>query len=120
MARPRKCKRVCNMPEINTFGPYPKDKGIGDFVEMTVEEFETIRMIDHEGFIQEECAESMGVGRSTVQRIYEDARKKIADSLVNGKILKVQGGDYIVCEELKDVEKCEPCFRNRHRRGSRG
>lgn len=116
MGRPRKWKRICNMPEINTFGPYHSNNTNG-FIEMPVEEFETIRMIDYEGLTQEECGEIMGVGRSTIQRIYEDARKKVADVLVNGKILKIQGGDYKLCSELDDTEMCYKCFRNRHRRG---
>ncbi len=117
MARPRKWKRVCGVPEINIFGPYMGNKNVDDFTEMTIEEFETIRMIDHEGLTQEQCAEIMEVGRSTIQRIYENARKKVADSLVNGKVLKIQGGDYKLCGELEDVEICNRCFRKRHRAG---
>ncbi|HHU69599.1 MAG TPA: DUF134 domain-containing protein [Thermoanaerobacterales bacterium] len=123
MARPRKWKRVCKMPELNTFGPYA-NKGseinIDDTVEMTVEEFETIRMIDLEGLTQEQCGERMQVARSTVQRLYETARKKLADSLVNGKVLTIKGGDYKVCSKLEDIEICSKCMRHRHRRRGRG
>lgn len=65
---------------------------------MTVEEYETIRLIDLEGLTQEECSEIMEVARTTVQRIYNDARRKLADSLVNGAVLKIEGGDYRLCE----------------------
>ena len=118
MARPRKRKRVCTMPNINTFGPY-MDNTIDDFIAMSVEEFETIRLIDYEGFTQEECGEFMGVGRSTVQRLYEAARAKIADSMVNGKMLKIEGGDYSLCSQLEETDRCGRCYRNR-RRGRRG
>ena len=66
---------------------------------MTVEEYETIRLIDLEGLTQEECAESMNVAQTTVQRIYNDARRKLAHSLVNGAVLKIEGGNYKLCDE---------------------
>ncbi|WP_129721666.1 DUF134 domain-containing protein [Xylanivirga thermophila] len=117
MPRPRKWKRVCNMPKVNTFGPCIEDNDITGAIQMTVEEFETIRLIDHEGLNQEQCSEIMGIGRSTVQRLYEKARRKIADSIVNGKVLKIEGGDYRVCSDLESGNACEKCIRNRYRRG---
>jgi len=123
MARPRKRKRVCKVPELNTFGPYTKDgeeAGMDIVVEMTVEEFETIRMIDLEGLTQAECGQRMKVGRSTVQRIYEIARRKLADSLIHGKTLKIKGGDYKLCSQLDEIEMCNNCRRHRRRRRGRG
>ncbi len=119
MARPKKEKRVCREPDINIFGPHMDslDMPLCEIVEMTVEEFETIRLIDYEGFTQVECGEAMGVGRSTVQRLYEIARKKIADSLVNGKMLKIEGGDYKLCDQIENISRCGKCYRNRHRGG---
>ncbi len=119
MARPRKRKRVCREPDIKTFGPYLENTDIvmSDVIEMSVEEFETIRLIDYEGFTQEECGEAMGVGRSTVQRLYEIARGKLADCMVNGKTIKIEGGDYRLCSELGETERCNRCYRTRHRRG---
>ena len=57
-----------------------------------------------EGLEQEECAERMDVARSTVQRMYSEAKRKVADSIVNGKVLRIEGGDYILCE--LDRETC--------------
>lgn len=116
MPRPRKRRRVCGLPEIKTFGPLCG--GINkqeDFIILTVEEFEVIRLIDLEGLEQEECAQRMNVARSTVQRMYIEAKRKVADSLVNGKMLKIEGGDYILCE--KNSIQCSPCFRGRRRHG---
>ncbi|AST56635.1 DNA-binding protein [Thermoanaerobacterium thermosaccharolyticum] len=65
-------------------------------VVLTVEEFEAIRLKDLEGLEQEECAEKMKVSRPTFFRIIISAREKVADALVNGKAIKVEGGNYKV------------------------
>jgi predicted DNA-binding protein (UPF0251 family) len=65
---------------------------------MGVDEYEAIRLIDFEGFTQEECAARMNIARTTVQGIYETARKKLADTVVNGKILHIAGGEYRLCD----------------------
>lgn len=76
MVRPRKWRRVCTLPEVNKFGPIDKCIDTDELIIMTVEEYETIRLMDLEGLNQEECADSMGIVRSTIQRIYDDAGKK--------------------------------------------
>ena len=120
MARPRKWRRVCTLPKIHKFGPLDLDENRAELI-MTVEEYETIRLMDFEGLNQQQCADSMAVARSTVQRIYDGARKKIADSLVNGKILKIESGDYKLCSDFPDKENCAGCMgRHRHGRGTRG
>ena len=53
---------------------------------MAVDEYETLRLNDLEGFTQEQCADQMNIARTTIQGIYSEARRKLADSLVNGKI----------------------------------
>jgi predicted DNA-binding protein (UPF0251 family) len=113
MPRPRKWRRVCCLPESNLFGPLVPTSAEKEIVLMTVEEYETIRLIDLEGMMQEECAERMNVARTTVQRIYNDARKKLAESLVNGKILKIEGGDYKLCDEAEPMYGCGRCRRHR-------
>lgn len=99
MARPRKRRKVCALPENIRFGPLdaPWDR---DIIYMTVDEYETIRLIDLEGFNQEEAAQQMSIARSTVQAIYVEARKKLAESLVNGKILRIEGGDFKLCDRM--------------------
>lgn len=95
MSRPTKCRRVCHFPEILEF--YPQSAEDKEYVILTVDEFEVIRLIDKEGFSQEECSRQLGVARTTAQRIYENARKKIANVLVCGLPLKIEGGDYRLC-----------------------
>ncbi len=113
MPRPRKWRKVCCLPESNLYGPLDALDMSNDFVIMSVEEYETIRLIDLEGLTQEECAERMQVARATVQTIYKDARYKIAESIVNGDVLKIEGGDYKLYNESEQQYGCERCRRNR-------
>ena len=110
MPRPCKKRRICGMPVHNRFGP----KGIANItddkiVNMTLDEFECVRLIDHEGMTQEECAAQMDVARSTVQAIYGSARAKLAECVVEGKDIILEGGDYFVdeggqgCQDRKSV-----------------
>lgn len=111
--RPRKWRKVCCLPESNLFGPLKRQIIDGEPIIMTIDEYETIRLIDFEGMIQEECATRMNVARTTVQRIYNEARKKIAQSLVNGQLLKIEGGDYKLYEEKEKIHGCGRCRRRR-------
>ena len=96
MPRPKKCRRVCQVPQTLRFAPeHPAETA--QPVTLTVEEYETIRLIDREGLSQEECGEIMQVARTTVQQIYASARKKLADELVEGLPLRIEGGDYELC-----------------------
>lgn len=95
MPRPVKCRRVCGLPENTVFGPVGGN--CSQTVTMTVDEYETLRLIDLEGLTQEECAAQMGIARATVAGIWTRARRKTADALVNGKQLTVAGGNYMLC-----------------------
>ena len=97
MARPFKARRVCSQPTIDVFGPLNQESETR--VELTLEEYETIRLIDLLDCTQEECATQMGVARTTVQAVYNSARKKLADCLVNGRQLQIRGGNYRLCPE---------------------
>ena len=83
-------------------------------VVLTVDEFETIRLIDEQGFSQEECSSYMQVARTTAQAIYNTARAKIATALVEGMPLRIEGGDYRLCEGKEDVCHCGGCQRHRY------
>lgn len=112
MSRPRKHKKVCCLPESNLYGPV-KSHAAEEMIVMTVEEYESIRLIDLEALTQEECAERMQVARATVQSIYKEAKYKIAESLVNGNILKIEGGDYKLYNEKERQIGCSRCRKRR-------
>ena len=95
MARPKKCRRVCGVPRVCRFLP---ENGGGESVVLAVDELECIRLLDLEGLTQEQCAAQMMVARATVTAIYDAARRKVAQALVYGRELVIQGGDFAVCE----------------------
>ena len=120
MPRPRKWRKVCCLPDSNRFGPLDSPANADNFVNMTVDEYETIRLIDLEGLIQEECASQMNIARTTVQAIYNEARKKVAESLVNGKVLFIKGGEYRLCDGTANACGSGACRRHRSGRGFTG
>lgn len=105
------------MPGSRSFGPLEAAEKEHIAVVMTIDEYEAIRLIDLEGLSQEQCAESMGVARTTVQAIYTCARQKLAQCLVNGLELSISGGDYILCEGDASGCGCVRCHKKRYRMG---
>jgi len=99
MSRPQKSRYVCQLPQYSVFGPKGIKSNSLERITLLVDELETVRLIDHLGYTQEEAAEQMNVARTTVQRIYNDARKKIASSLIEGKVIVVEGGEFTLCED---------------------
>ena len=114
MPRPKKCRRVCEYPQTLRFAP-EEPTGTAQPVTLTVEEYETIRLIDKEGLSQEECGEVMQVARTTVQQIYASARKKIADVLVEGLPLRIEGGDYELCTGREGTCAGRACYKRAFR-----
>ncbi len=113
MPRPTKPRKVCCMPQSRMFVPHPLS-GSSENVVITVDEFEAFRLMDYMGMSQEECAKSMGVARTTVQKIYSDARQKIAEALVTSKSIKIDGGDYTLYDETERRNSPGRCYRHRN------
>ena len=104
MPRPKKPRVVQWIPVAKMFIPEPpfgKEEAI-----LPIEGFEAIRLADYEGLDQEEAAEMMNVSRQTFGRILASARSIVADALVKGKILRIEGGDFVLHPS---------CGRHRHR-----
>ncbi len=92
MPRPKRCRRIYGYPNHWSF--VPEDTEITETIPFTLDEYETIRLIDYQKMTQEECASAMCVSRATVTNIYENARYKLADAMVNGKRIRITGGAY--------------------------
>ena len=95
MARPQRKKRICSKPKSDVF--VPKKSVVKEYSILTLDEYETIRWIDYQKMTHEQCAKIMDISRTTVTEIYESARFKMADCLMNGKELQISGGNYKLC-----------------------
>ncbi len=94
MARPTKWRKVEFIPDIQYFAPADSNTKLLQENVLRIEELEALRLKDLEGMEQEDCAERMEVSRQTFQRILSVARSKVADSLINGKAIRIEGGNY--------------------------
>ncbi len=94
MPRPPKCRRVAFLPQATYFKPAGIPLRVLDEVQLSVEEAEAIRLKDLEGLDQEAGAERMNVSRPTFQRVLASGRQKIADALLNGKAIRIEGGSF--------------------------
>ncbi|MDD5155875.1 MAG: DUF134 domain-containing protein [Candidatus Omnitrophica bacterium] len=93
--RPKKYRIVRLDPKISQFSPRGKP-GRPDEVVLTMDEFEAIRLADLAAQSQKEAAKSMRISQQTFSRILKKAHIVLADALVNGKIIKIQGGSYVI------------------------
>ncbi len=112
MARPVRCRRIERMPVYRSFSP--DDVSATEIIQMTVDEYEALRLLDDEGLTQEVCAARMDIARTTVTAIYDSARKKVANALVHGKRLLITGGccAYEPVEINQEImEKGSTCMR---------
>ena len=108
MGRPRKNRLVEHRPEVSYFKP----RGIPmldlDEVALTVDEREAIRLADLLDMSHEEAGRQMGVSRATFGRIVQNARRVVADALINGKAINIDGGNYKIVSETR-LFRCREC-----------
>lgn len=112
MPRPCKARRICALPGCCRFGP-AEPCAERETVTMTLDEYEAVRLIDLVGLTQEACAERMDIARTTVQAVYAGARRKLAECLVQGRELRIEGGNCVVCDG--NAPCCGHCRRGCHR-----
>ena len=110
MVRPQKHRRVAFNPEISYFKP----RGIPMFdleeVRLTVDQREAIRLSDLLGMSHEDAGRRMGVSRATFGRIVQRARMAVADALINGKAINVEGCNYKLISTAR-IFYCNNCSR---------
>lgn len=94
MPRPTKWRKVEFIPGHTYFVPFGKPKCQLEENVLKIEELEAIRLKDTEDLDQDQCAERMQVSRQTFQRILNEARSKVADALVSGKAIRIEGGNF--------------------------
>ena len=108
MVRPQKDRMVAFNPEISYFKP----RGIPmidlEEVKLTVDEREAIRLADLMGLAHEDAGQKMGVSRATFGRIIQRARKTVADALIHGKAIHVDGGNYKIAQRSR-IFVCHDC-----------
>ncbi len=110
MPRPTKCRKVCHFPEVLEFLPSEEKSG-KEPVLLNIDEYETIRLLDKEKYSQEQCAKFMQISRTTAQRIYENARAKLAEAIVEGRPLRIEGGDFTICDGKNSVCGLGCCYK---------
>lgn len=106
MARPVKRRCICSLPSVTCFAP--EGAPAQGCATIGYDEYEVLRLMDYIHLSQAECAARMGVSRATVARLYERARQVVAEALVLGKRLRIEGGDVYVCPEPRPECADEP------------
>ncbi len=103
VGRPKKVRFVQKMPKVIQFSPRGRP-GRPDEIELAIEEFEALKLADFQGFDQRQGAQAMRLSRSSFGRILRQARKKIADALVNGKVIKIRMGSAQIGVTKKELQ----------------
>lgn len=107
MPRPVRCRRIGFLPGVTYYKPAGVPLRVLEEVRLALEELEALRLCELEGLEQEAAAGRMGISRPTFQRVLQSARFKIADALVNGRAIRVHGGNYTFSPETGAIGKEE-------------
>lgn len=108
MGRIKKKRRIFLPPKVTYFTPGSRSSD--QEVNLDLDEFEAIKLLDFENMNQEKVAVCMNVSRPTLTRIYDKARKKIAAALVEGRSIKIGGGDFYYADNWYDCSDCDITF----------
>jgi len=98
--RPKKSRIVKGRPQVTQFSPRGRP-GRPDEVELGLEEYEAVRLSDYRGLDQHWAAINMGISQQTFSRVLRRARKALAEGLVRGAIIRIDGGTYKLRKERK-------------------
>lgn len=106
MSRPKRIRKIRDEPKIRCFKPDSDNIGSDDPIEITLDEFESIRLRDYHDIQQKMSAEIMGISQPTFHRTLSSARKKIAKALIEGNMIIITGDEFIT---EKNNYKCNVC-----------
>ena len=110
MSRPEKNRKVYEPPLITGFKPMGIQSHHVQHTILTLDEYEAFRLSDFNGLSHAEAAEEMEISRSTFTRLIEKARKKIADLIICGKVLNIEGGNIHFRTNIFKCQDCEQMF----------
>jgi len=119
MPRPHKRRMVAHIPSCDRFQPTGRHPANGEQIRLFWEELEAIRLKDLEGLDQLQAAEKMEVSRPTFQRILRSARNKVAQALVNGLAIRVDGGHFRLTTRLVRCRQCGHKWQSESQNGGR-
>lgn len=94
MPRPRICRRIRRHPNATYFKPAGVRLSETEEISLTLEEYEAIRLIDLDETEQKKAGEMMNISQPTLSRLLKNARRKIADAIIHGKAIRIEGGNY--------------------------
>jgi predicted DNA-binding protein (UPF0251 family) len=109
MARPKKCRIVGELPDITYFKPRGVQIRYLKEYTLTIDELESIKLADFMELDQEKSSEKMGVSRQTFGRILNEARKKIAQAIITGGAIRIEGGNFVSKDIVCNDECCSNC-----------
>ena len=118
IARPFKRRCLCSLPQYEFFAPEGAEDA--QTLQVGLDEYEVLRLIDYVCLSQAQCAARMGISRATVARLYGHARSVVAEALVLGKRIQIAGGDVTVCERMKPECIDEPFCCHRQQQHNNG
>ena len=105
MPRPKAKRDICDLPKHDTFAPEDIIAKEFEVIVLMLDEYEAVRLSDFEGLYQDDASKLMNISRATFGRVLSSARSKIAEALVLGKILRIEGG----VVQKKSKTKCNNC-----------
>lgn len=109
--RPKKYRIVKVDLKISKFSPRGKP-GRPDEVELKMDEFEALRLADHQNLSQKEAARSMRISQQTFSRILRKAHKNIAKGITTGSAIRIQGGQYVISSRIDLIPTHKPVIKN--------
>ncbi|MDX2431810.1 MAG: DUF134 domain-containing protein [Bacteroides sp.] len=110
MPRPKTLRKIVSPPGFKGYKPYGNRPGKKEHVDLLYEEYEAIKLADYDMMNHQEASKLMGVSRATFARIYESARRKIAQALVEAREIRSVFGNAIMDESWFECNSCHARF----------